>query len=151
MFSCSTDSEKQTLCQPCSAEIVPPGNVPDLWAEVRPLLEPAIDLTGGRMSARTVFSGLALAQYQLWLLRNETILAAGVTEFRGYPTGLRTLAVLLIGGNDMRDWVHLWSDVEAWAKRQGCTKIEISGRRGWSRMLGWKETTIDMEKDLIDG
>jgi hypothetical protein len=101
------------------------------------------------MSPATVFSGLALAQYHLWVLRDESILAAGVTEFRHYPTGLRTLAALLLGGSDMRDWVHLWSDVETWAKQQGCTKIEITGRRGWTRVLGWKETTIDMEKDLI--
>ena len=101
------------------------------------------------MSSATVFSGLALAQYHLWLLKGESIRAAGVTEFRHYPTGLRTLNALLIGGSDMRDWVHLWSEVEAWAKHQGCTKVELSGRRGWSRVLGWKETTVDMEKDLI--
>jgi hypothetical protein len=111
-------------------------------------LAPAVARTGGRLNLDQVFAYLQAGHYQLWRIAE----AAMVTEIRTYPTMLRTLNVLLLGGHDWSRWWHLWPQIERWALARGCSRAEFSGRRGWARALkGWKETTIDMEKDLCDG
>lgn len=131
---------------PCSVDLIPPERVADLWEKVAPLLKPAIDRTGGRLSLETVFTGLTNNTFHLWIVGD----AAAVTETRVYPTGLKALAVLLLGGSNPGDWETAWMEIEQKAKQAGFVKAEMTGRKGWMRVLkSWRSTTIDMEKDLI--
>ena len=99
------------------------------------------------MSVETVYAGLTQNAYHLWVAGN----AVAVTEFRTYPTGLRAFNILLTGGEDP-GWNEVAEELGRHALRAGCVKLETSCRKGWSRILkGWKETTIDMERDLLDG
>ena len=98
------------------------------------------------MSLESTFAGLASNKYQLWLAGE----LAAITEVRTYDTGLKTVAVLLAGGRAPAPWPEMWEEIERQAKIAGCARAEMAGRRGWLRVLrGWRQTTIDMEKELV--
>ena len=42
-------------------------------------------------------------------------------------------------------------DLEAWAKDQGCKKMELFARPGWEKVMkpkGYKKTHVQIEKEL---
>ena len=48
-------------------------------------------------------------------------------------------------------WFHHIDDIAAWAKRQGCKKMEVFARPGWERVLkhkGYVKTHVQIEKEL---
>jgi hypothetical protein len=49
----------------------------------------------------------------------------------------------------MKRWLPLLGEVEAYAKREGCARVRIFGRKGWLRVLdGYEHKHIIMDKDL---
>ena len=141
----------EPLSTPCSVDLVYPEHIPIVWPTAMPLLINPIDRSGGRLSVDSVYSWLMAGKFHLWVVRegNET-LAVLVTEIRNYPTGLRVFNVMLLGGSLRDRWLGLWPEMADWARKQGCTKAEMAGRKGWSRVLkDWKWHMIDMEKDLF--
>lgn len=50
-------------------------------------------------------------------------------------SGKRVLSIEIVGGEDHKRWVHLISDLEDYAKANGCQRVDIRGRGGWARSL----------------
>ena len=49
----------------------------------------------------------------------------------------------------MTRWLPLLGEIEAYAKREGCARVRIFGRKGWLRVLaGYEHKHIIMDKDL---
>ena len=75
---------------------------------------------------------------QLWISWNNTdklVEAAFVTEVCDYPQ-MRTMRWVLAGGNNLEEWLSpLTEKVENWAKRNKCQRLEIVGRKGWTKVL----------------
>lgn len=138
-----------------SVNIVMPDQIWAVWPSVKDFLLPAIKLTGGRMSEESAFVWLCAGQFHLWIVEEESVSGcrvkgALVTEMRTYPTGLKTVNVLLLGGEDTVLWLDLWPKIQRWALERGCTRAELTGRKGWVRTLrDWRETMVNMEKDLL--
>lgn len=133
------------------ADLIPPEDVHIWWpAALRVLAEP-LGMTGGRLSPESVLCWLVGGQFQLWVVRDgDGVQAASVTEVRTYPTGLRALNIVVLGGAHRERWLHVLSEIEAWAEQRGCSRLEMAGRKGWGRILtDWKQTTVDMEKELF--
>ena len=136
-----------------SVDLIDPRQIHIIWPDAARMLAPAIEQTGGRLSLSSVLSWLTAGHYQLWLVHDDAgPKAVIVTEIRNYPTGMRTLNMILLGGDGLDSWLHLWPNIERWAAEHGCIKAEMTGRSGWARVLkDWRQTMIDMEKDIIDG
>ena len=123
---------------------VPFDRVMAAWPEASKLLNRSIEMSGGRLSQITVLDGLLNREMQLWLAPE----GAMVTQIVTYPTGIKVMALLLVGGT-MSKWLHLLPQVEAWAKAQGCEVSELPrGRKGWVKMLKDYNSMIFMEKRL---
>ena len=116
--------------------VVPPENLGLVWQKVEPLLKPAIDQSGGRYTVDSTRSAITKRDMQLWIAFTEDgdILAAMTSCITVYPS-LTMLAVVHCGGRMMGLWLHSMSQVETWAKEQGCEGVEIAGRAGWEKAL----------------
>lgn len=62
------------------------------------------------------------------------------------------VASIWLAGGDMTELVGLMlPEVEAWAKANGCSEIELAGRKGWQRVLapnGFRTQAYVMRKPL---
>lgn len=128
--------------------------VVDLWADIWPLLEPAIERSGGRLSGQVVLDALCGDEMQCWCIvdRNENISAAIITEIVYYRTGMRAVNYLLCGGKDVKGWKHLLRAIDAWAREVGCTEIEFGGRFGWQpamEEIGFERRGVWMSRSLM--
>lgn len=88
---------------------------------------------------------------QLWLIRDgETIKGCVITQIT--VDNERIAEVPLVAGEDMESWLHLLTDLEAWARREGCVAmVSTAGREGWTRTLkahGWHKVAVLMERRL---
>ena len=72
--------------------------------------------------------------WYLWVgLDSEDEVKAAMVS-RIYPRKT-VFAVCFLAGKDMKDWKHLLNDIEDWAVQNGCTELEIQGRKGWMREM----------------
>jgi hypothetical protein len=112
-------------------------DVLNLWSSVFPLLSKAINHPASVNTPKAVLEGLMCASLQLWVSFSAggAIEAALVTRIDAYPRR-KVCALLFAGGLNHQNWKEFISVVEAWAKAQDCSLMEISGRRGWERVMG---------------
>ena len=82
---------------------------------------------------------------------DSDIIAACTTRIYDTPQS-RVLIAEWLGGERLAEWLDdALVIIEQFARDQGCTKIEGSGRKGWERMLtskGWRYLATTYEKDL---
>lgn len=116
------------------------------FARLEHRLEKAIEVAGGGYTLEDLFIGLSEGNFQLWT-RNNTI---GITQIVDEPQ-VRSLNVFLAGG-DMADLQALLPKVEAFAGQEGCTRITLGGRKGWSksflRAAGFEPRWVVLAKEL---
>lgn len=93
--------------------------------------------------ARAIIDGHA----QHWRGQKSEI----VTEIKLFPQ-MKVCRIWLAGG-DMDELVNVMlPDVEAWAKENGCARVEIAGRKGWKRALpDYREPYAVLQKELSHG
>lgn len=141
------------------AGIVPEEHVRAIWPRVLPLLQPAIDRSGGRISADTVLHGLISRTHLLWLISSgDEIAAAFTTRVARYPLK-QMLVIECLGGSRLKEWVEGTTNMLTnFAKDYGLDGVEMFGREGWSRALkpyGWKQSMvvceIDFQQEPTDG
>lgn len=121
---------------PSSASLVcvDPKQVKSVWPLAKKFIEAAANRTG-----LTQFCDIEDAVLDgdelLWLAWNgETIEAAATTQLVSRPD--KPVCVLTAcGGDDMRRWLPLLEQIEAYARNEGCSCVRIYGRQGWSRVL----------------
>jgi len=111
---------------------VPVEDLEFIWSQVKPQIEKALD---GSYSSCDILEYIKQNRMQLWISWNDGIEASFVTEVCDYPQ-LRVLRWVLAGGSNMESWLDLvTSKVEDWAKRNNCQRLEIVGRKGWTKVL----------------
>lgn len=91
-----------------------------------------------------VHSAMAL----LWLAWDgETVLAAAVTQLTNH-NGLKVCTIVACGGEDRVRWLYLIGKLEEHAKDEGCARVRICGRRGWTKALeGYRVRSVILEKE----
>src|SRR5262245_38613617 len=85
----------------------------------------------------------------LWLAWNgRAIESAAATILINSEVG-KVCIITVCGGSDMKRWLPLIGQIENYAKREGCARVRIYGRKGWLRVLdGYKPEHIIMDKEL---
>tara|TARA_R110000744_G_scaffold46911_5_gene103555 strand:- start:26067 stop:26486 length:420 start_codon:yes stop_codon:yes gene_type:complete len=134
---------------------VPTDRVEELLPEVQPLIQMALDHNIGERIWSDVEPYLLNGVYQLFVCYDEQkIWGAVVTEIVNYPQ-FKTLLLLLLGGEDPASTDDQLEEVlTKFAKHEGCSNMQISGRKGWLRRLakyGYKESYITLIKELDHG
>jgi len=125
---------------------VPVEDLEFIWPQVKAQLEKALD---GSYSSYDILEYIKQNRMQLWISWNDGIEASFVTEVCDYPQ-MRVMRWVLAGGSNMESWLDLVaSKVEDWAKRNNCQRLEIVGRKGWTKVLrDYKPQAVYFVKEL---
>lgn len=131
---------------------VPPEVADAIWPKVNVFIARACEHTYGTDTPETVLSGVKAQRKQLWIIVDDArqVIAAGTTSLQVGDTGRLTLFVELLGGDNMKTWFGLKSELEQWAKeKEGCSDVFFRARKGWARHLeDYQITHYLMHKDL---
>jgi len=83
-----------------------------------------------------------------WLISEGTkLVGVVVTELLKTRTGKQCF-IRHCAGEDIKNWFHYLETIETWARSEGCDSIEMIGRPGWERMLGWRKQAVVLRKAL---
>ena len=129
--------------------LVPTSLVPAVWDEAAALLSPAVEMAAGRHSLTSTLDQLRSGHMQLFLaVRNDMPIAAAVTQVLEYPEA-SWLVVLFCGGKGLPEWGKDGiAAIEDWARRCGCSGVEIVGRAGWAMALGYEKSASIIQRVL---
>lgn len=126
---------------------IDPAKVKHYWPQVSGWVEAAIkrgDLGKFSEVERDVLTGGAL----LWLVLDPQICAAIVTQIVIVESG-KCCVIVAAGGRGVIEASPLLSHIEDYARREGCRKTRIMGRKGWVRALQqYKQTRVVLDKEL---
>ena len=131
-----------------------PQNIYLIWKNVKKYLERSCKRSNGRHTIDTIYKQLIDQQVHLWVAfdtEEDLIKGCVVTNFVYYPTGLKMLGILQLGGKDMEEWMEIIRPViTQWAHKNSCNGIEATGRKGVSHWLtkkdkNWKEDNVHFE------
>ena len=135
---------------PSLAELVcvDPARVREFWPHVCPLLKAACRRTKLNAFA-DIEADILAGRSLLWLAWDgRTVEAAAATILINSEIG-RVCIITLCGGSDMKRWLPLIEQIEAYARNEACKRVRIYGRKGWLRALdGYEEKHIIMDKEL---
>lgn len=116
-----------------------PKDIYLIWKYIDKFLEKSCRRSNGRHTIDTIYKQLIDNQVQLWVVYNteeELIKGCIVTNEVYYPTGLKMLNILQLGGKNMQDWMDIGKSILLnWAKKNNCDGIEAVGREGMSNWL----------------
>jgi hypothetical protein len=127
------------------AVCVDPARVDEFWPYVAGLLWRATERCGDwtLTDLRAALSTGAL----LWIAWDGAeMLAVVVTQLLPLPRG-KVCNVVAGAGTQMDRWCALMSDIEKYARSEGCVSVRVDGRPGWARALaGFRIERVVLEK-----
>lgn len=117
------------------------------WNEIEPFVKRVLDKIDLYYTIDYIKESLLSAEMQLWTsLEGTQIKSICITQIKIHPK-YKFLDIVLQAGQLAS--VGHFNTIEQWGKSQGCTKVKITGRRGWKKALpDYKETLIKLEKEL---
>lgn len=123
---------------------VDPALISAAWPHAKHLIRAALEATKLSEFAPLELEVLAGKQL-LWLAWGTSIEAAATTQLCDGVCVLTACA-----GNNRERWLPLLSQIEKYAKDEGCHAMRIFGRKGWHRVLdGYHIEHVVLEKELV--
>ena len=131
------------------AHLLAPEDVAYVWEEVVPLLARVAHHTEGELEPDDYIEPLTHGDMQLWVVvENKRVNAALVTQIIPYPQK-RILRLISLAGDNFQDIKDFLEMVEVFALKNGCTALEMWGRKGGKKLRSvWEESDIVFTKDL---
>lgn len=118
----------------------------DQWARCGPWIAAALEHAGGTHTLDDVRAGVEAGAFQFWPGER----CAAVTELVVYPRA--KAARIFLAGGELDDVLGPMEDaIAAWAKAEGCDRLEFGGRRGWARaaqVKGYGMWSVCMSKEI---
>jgi hypothetical protein len=131
-------------------DLVPREAFNDVWPYVQLRLMNMADRSRGEMTIRTIAYRIGTGHWQLWLVtEGKEVAGCVITEIGAADSGMKICTVKACIGEDATRWLHLLSEIEEWARANGCQRINAWARRGWAKRLPHYEMThVLLERDL---
>ena len=132
----------------CKVVLVAPDDVPYIWDKILPYIE--LSQTDEKeLSPDDFLDSLVGGEMQLWVVvEGKEVIACMISRFANYPQK-KVFRIVFVGGEGMEKWLEFLPLVEDFALMNGCTFIEVWGRKAWLRILkDWKCTYHIITKDL---
>lgn len=120
-----------------------------VWPLVRDLVRRVCERSEGRYAEEPIARHLLAGDWQLWVVWDGSVRAIVITELYTDVSGIKCCMIRVCTGHGARDWSHLLEDIEEWARREGCAKLDMLARKGWAKHLpDYRMTHVMLEKDL---
>ena len=122
---------------------------PKAWPLVEKWVVAALKRGKANQTAQEIRERLASRAMQLWLAWDgQKAHGCCITELENGARG-KTCTLVVVDGIQFKRWQPLTETIKAWARENGCTRLEASGRPGWERMAakdGWAKirTTVEV-------
>lgn len=128
---------------------VPSNEIEFVWPLVAPLVESACSRFGATMGSLDILTACKSCDMQLWVYwNNDQVKAVGVTEIITHPR-FRAANLVICTGYDHKEWNHVLTTLEEWARENGCERMRLLTRPGWERVLtDYKKTHVVLEKEI---
>jgi hypothetical protein len=125
---------------------------PKAWPLIEGWVAAALQSAKANQVPDEIREQLSKALLQLWLAWDPQAgraLGCCITEIYDTANG-RTCNLVVVAGSEFERWRPLTETIKAWARANGCVRLEATGRAGWQRAVkadGWKaiRTTVEME------
>lgn len=127
---------------------VAPADIEAAWPIAAPMIDAAYAALDEPMP-EDLLPWLMAGKGFLWVLidRETKIIAAGTTSLIRGRAGLVCRAVTCGGSGG--DWETVITEIERYARAEGCYKVKVDGRRGWGRVLpGYDPVCVTFEKRI---
>lgn len=114
---------------------VPANLLPDIWADLWPILERAYRRSDEHPD---ILAGIRRKDLQLWAVYEKNLPIAGICTklLRDTTSGELDCHLWLVAGSHLSLWApDFLSKLTSWAKTEGCTGVTGNGRRGWDRIV----------------
>jgi hypothetical protein len=129
---------------------VAPKLVGGIWPLARDLIRSA-SLKTGRGSFEHTESEVLAGKQLLWLAADGSNIEAAATTQLVIQNGLKICVLVSCGGKDRKRWLPLLDGIEDYARKEGCDRMRLYGRKGWARVLnGYRQRAVILEKGLND-
>jgi hypothetical protein len=132
-------------------QIVPPLDLNQFGPLAEPWLVEACE-HDGEWDLADLKAGLADGRFLLWVCwdsEKKGCVGAGVTRISINKRGEKIGHDVVFAGEDSSKLLPLLDRLEDFFRSQGCTRMRISGRKGWGRKLPhYRLAAVVLEKDL---
>jgi hypothetical protein len=112
---------------------------------LRPEIQAALDYADGTHTFDDITAMVLHGKLRFWPLQKSALL----TEVVEFPQEKHYH--MFLGGGDLQEILEMHPQVEQAARQAGCTKLSVTGRRGWVRALeahGWQLKHVTCVKRL---
>jgi len=118
-----------------------PSSIIAHWRTIEPALQSALDHSVGESTTYDYLSWLQNPEhYQCWIVldEKEVIVNVSITKINRYAThkSLHLITTTSINGGRWDTYKEAHHTIEDYARQKGCRRIEMYGRKGWSKILG---------------
>lgn len=120
-----------------TSTLLKPEDVLKHWSNLSSHIEKALEHSGGEISLFDVAQAAINGQNHIWVTFSGTELTTViVTRFLEYQR-TKMMQIMTCSGliEDWDGWTEHHRILEDFGKDNGCTAIEIWGRKGWGRRL----------------
>lgn len=119
--------------------LLTPQQVVEHWRTIEPAIDSALKSSVGESTTYDYLTWLQNPDYyQCWVVQDEeSIVNISITKINTYATHKALHLVTTTGINGARwdSYKTAHHTIEQFARDQGCRRIEMYGRKGWSRVL----------------
>lgn len=136
----------------------PKDKLADVWPLIKSFVESGCENSCGRYTVEGMARNLESGVWDLWVIwqdsleRENKIRAVVCTQIYKEISGIKVCSICFTAGEHRQEWIHLLYDLEQWAKKNGCDKIEAWVRKGWVKDLvgpdDYTATRVIIEKDF---
>lgn len=128
---------------------VAPDQVDQIWPHVRAFIETAFQKGRGDENPDVIEAEVRAGRSLLWVVWDGAgLLAAATTRIIEAPMRKYCL-ITSCGGRELPRWLAFITDLENYARGEGCAALRIEGREGWAKMFpAYHQPYIVLEKVL---
>lgn len=131
---------------------IPSQEIDEIWEACEPYIELGAKKGQSEMTSKDIYNFCKEAKMQLWIVfdSESNIKAVVTTEIINYPKK-KVCRVITLGGQEIDNWLHSISVIEAWAEENGCHAMETFCRKGFIKKLehyGYEQTYTVLGKEL---
>lgn len=133
--------------------IIPREAVPAVWPHILSLVEKIASGHHGqkiRRSPENICAALVDGSEIGWVVldKDDNAVALVLGAMLDFPLR-RVMRIHSCVGDNRREWLHLLSEIEEFAKANGCADMEIICRKGWARdLIQYKLTHVVLVRPL---